>query len=125
MILVIFNKNIKINDKMMFAIVEINGFQFKVYKGKFIYVPYMKNMEKGKIFEKHPICFSEKNDLLNFGNPTLQNYIISFKILEHVKNNKVIIFKKKRRKGYKIKKGHRQKLTKVEILSFNLHKNGT
>lgn len=102
----------------MFAIVEINEMQFKVFQGRFLYVPYIKEMEEGKIFEKHPICFSSEDSLLIIGDPILKKYIISFKILKHVKNNKIIVFKKKRRKGYKIKKGHRQKLTKIEVLSF-------
>ena len=100
----------------MFAIVEIKGKQYKVEPGKFIYVDYMKEKNVGDEVEFTDVLLVNKDDGETLiGKPTVENAKLKTKVLDHVKGDKVIIFKKKRRKGYKVKKGHRQKYTKLQI----------
>ncbi|MCB9256968.1 MAG: 50S ribosomal protein L21 [Chitinophagales bacterium] len=97
----------------MYAIVEIAGQQFKVEEGKQIFVHRLEGKEGDKLdFDK--VLLKADGDKVSVGAPTL-NSKVSVKIIEHLKGDKVIVFKKKRRKGYKVKNGHRQYLTKVSI----------
>lgn len=103
----------------MFILLEIQGLQYKVSEGEFLYVNYLGNYKAGKIlFFKNIVLFYQDENNTFFGEPFLENIKVSYKILQHVKNDKVIVFKKKRRKGYKVKNGHRQLLTKIQILSI-------
>lgn len=102
----------------MFAITEICGIQYKVYKGDFIYVPLLKKNINDEILLKKILLFINDNNHPILGTPIINNIAVRIKILENVKDNKIIIFKKKRRKGYKVKKGHRQILTKIQIIEF-------
>jgi large subunit ribosomal protein L21 len=98
----------------MYAIVEIAGQQFKVSKDQYVYAPLMQGDEGASVkFDK--VLLVDNGSDIKIGAPLLDNASISGKILGHVKGDKVIIFKKKRRKGYKKKTGHRQKYTKVLI----------
>ncbi len=100
----------------MFAIVEIKGKQYKVEKGRFVYVDYIKNAEQGQelVFDKVLLLAKDENDIL-VGTPKVENASVKTEVLDHVKGDKIIVFKKKRRKGYKVKKGHRQPYTKLMI----------
>jgi large subunit ribosomal protein L21 len=98
----------------MYAIVEIAGKQHKAEKGKFIYTNTLDGKE-GSIIEFPNVLLIGGSDKIAIGAPLLKGASVSGKILDHVKDDKVIIFKKKRRKGYKKRNGHRQKLTKVLI----------
>ncbi len=98
----------------MYAIVEIAGKQFKVTKDQFVYAPLMAG-EAGASVEFGKVLLFGDNDSIEVGAPALEGVKVSGKILEHVKGDKVIVFKKKRRKGYKKKNGHRQDFTKVLI----------
>ncbi|WP_213016786.1 50S ribosomal protein L21 [Candidatus Shikimatogenerans silvanidophilus] len=102
----------------MFAIINLNGIQYKIEKNSILYVNrILKN--DGEIFSINKcICFKKKEKIL-IGNPFL-NCNIKIKILQHFKGKKIIIFKKKRRKGYKVKNGHRQNLSKIQILDIKL-----
>ncbi|MEM0938405.1 MAG: 50S ribosomal protein L21 [Bacteroidota bacterium] len=103
----------------MYAIVEIAGKQYKIEKDKFIYAPLIQSEEGEKVnFEK--VLFVDNNGKMQIGAPTVEGVKISAKILEHVKDDKVIVFKKKRRKGYKVKNGHRQLFSKVFIEDITL-----
>ncbi|MBL6875875.1 MAG: 50S ribosomal protein L21 [Chitinophagales bacterium] len=97
----------------MYAIVEIAGQQFKVEEGKQIFVHRLEGNEGDKV-EFNQVLFKADGDKVSVGTPTLKSKV-SAKIVEHLKGDKVIVFKKKRRKGYKVKNGHRQYLTKVAI----------
>jgi large subunit ribosomal protein L21 len=96
----------------MYAIVEIAGQQFKVEEGKQIFVHRLEGNE-GKV-DFDLVLLKADGDKVSVGEPTLESKV-SAKIVEHLKGDKVIVFKKKRRKGYKVKNGHRQYLTKVSI----------
>lgn len=97
----------------MYAIVEIAGQQFKVEEGRQIFVHRLEGKEGDKV-EFDQVLLKADGDKVSVGAPTL-NSKVSAKIVEHLKGDKVLVFKKKRRKGYKVKNGHRQYLTKVSI----------
>jgi large subunit ribosomal protein L21 len=101
----------------MYAIVDIAGKQFKVAKDQYIYAPKMEG-ETGANVSFDNVLLLDKDGSVEVGAPTVKGVKVSGKILEHVKGNKVIIFKKKRRKGYAVKNGHRQQFTKVQIESI-------
>ncbi|MBX2894908.1 MAG: 50S ribosomal protein L21 [Cyclobacteriaceae bacterium] len=101
----------------MYAIVDIAGKQFKVAKDQYIYAPKMEG-EAGANVSFDKVLLLDNNGSVEVGAPTVQGVKVSGKILEHVKGNKVIVFKKKRRKGYAVKNGHRQQFTKVQIESI-------
>jgi len=101
----------------MYAIVEIAGKQFKVAKDQYIYAPRLAG-EAGAAISFDKVLLIDDGGTVNIGVPTVDGATVSGKILEHVKGNKVIVFKKKRRKGYVVKNGHRQQFTKVQIESI-------
>ena len=102
----------------MYAIVEIAGQQFKVEKDQQIFVHRLDSEEGSKVdFDK--VLLMDDAGTVNVGAPVITGAKVTAKVLEHLKGDKVIVFKKKRRKGYKVKNGHRQYLTKLEILSID------
>ncbi|WP_194977070.1 50S ribosomal protein L21 [Aquiflexum lacus] len=103
----------------MYAIVNIAGKQFKVTKDQFVYAPKLQG-ESGASVEFDEVLLADDNGTISIGAPTLSGAKVSGKILDHVKGDKVIVFKKKRRKGYKKKNGHRQDFTKVLIENISI-----
>ena len=102
----------------MYAIVEIAGQQFKVEKDQQIYVHRLDIKEGSKSdFEK--VLLIDNGGKITVGAPVISGAKVTAKVLSHLKGDKVIVFKKKRRKGYKVKNGHRQFLTKLEILQID------
>ena len=98
----------------MYAIVEIAGQQFKVEKDQQIFVHRLDAKQGTKVsFDK--VLLTDDNGKVNVGSPLVKGMTVTAKVMEHLKGDKVIVFKKKRRKGYKVKNGHRQYLTKLEI----------
>ncbi len=98
----------------MYAIVDISGKQFKVTQDQFVYAPLMEGKE-GASVEFDKVLLLDNDGKVEVGAPLVKGAKVSGKILGHVKGDKVIVFKKKRRKGYKVKNGHRQDFTKVLI----------
>jgi large subunit ribosomal protein L21 len=102
---------------VMYAVVDIAGKQFKVEKDQYLYTPRLDaNVGDSVTFDK--VLLIDTDGAVKVGTPTIAGATISGKVLEHVKDGKVIIFKKKRRKGYAVKNGHRQQFTKVQIESI-------
>ena len=102
----------------MYAIVEIAGQQFKVEKDQQIFVHRLEVKEGSKVdFEN--VLLIDNGGKVNVGAPAVKGAKVTAKVLEHLKGDKIIVFKKKRRKGYKVKNGHRQYLTKLEILKID------
>ena len=102
----------------MYAIVDIAGQQFKIEKNQQIFVHRLEAKEGSKVdFEK--VLLMDDAGKVNVGNPLVKGAKVTAKVLKHIKGDKVIVFKKKRRKGYKVKNGHRQYLTKLEILQID------
>ena len=98
----------------MYAIVDIAGKQFKVTQDQFVYAPKMEG-DAGASVDFDKVLLTDDNGKVKIGTPTVKGAKVQGKILEHVKGDKVIVFKKKRRKGYKVRNGHRQQFTKVLI----------
>ena len=98
----------------MYAIVDIAGQQFKVQKDQKIFVHRLQGSAGDKVeFDK--VLLLDKEGTVVVGTPSVEGAKVIAKILEHVKGEKEIVFKKKRRKGYAVKNGHRQFLTQIEI----------
>ena len=101
----------------MYAIVEIAGQQFKVEKDQQLFVHRLQDKEGSKVsFDK--VLLIDNKGKVNVGAPVIKGAAVSAKVIEHLKGDKVIVFKKKRRKGYKVKNGHRQFFTKIQIESI-------
>ena len=101
----------------MYAIVEIAGQQFKVEKDQQIFVHRLEEKEGAKV-EFDNVLLIENNGKINVGAPAIIGARVTAKVLDHVKGDKVVVFKKKRRKGYRVKNGHRQAFTQIEIQSI-------
>jgi len=102
----------------MYAIVEVSGKQYKVQQDATLYVPRQK-AEVGDTITLDRVLLVSGDDI-QVGQPTVSGASITAKVLDHVKGDKVIVFKKKRRKGYKVKNGHRQPYTRIAIEAVNL-----
>jgi len=102
----------------MYAIVEIAGQQFKVEKDQQIFVHRLE-AEQGTNVSFDKVLLLDNQGKINVGAPAVKGASVTAKVMEHLKGDKVIVFKKKRRKGYKVKNGHRQYLTKIEIQAIN------
>jgi len=102
----------------MYAIVEIAGQQFKVEEGKKIFVHRLE-VEEGNTMDFDKVLLIDNEGSITIGEPTIKDAVVEGKILDHMRGDKVIVFKKKRKKGYRIKNGHRQNFTQLEIVSIN------
>ena len=100
----------------MFAIVTIAGQQFKVEEGQELFVHRL-DANEGDSVSFDQVLLIDKDGAVQVGTPTL-NAKVNATVLDHLKGDKVIIFKKKRRKGYRKKNGHRQSFTKLKIESI-------
>ncbi len=98
----------------MYAIVEIAGQQFKVAKDQKVYVHRLQDKEGSKVqFDNVLLLGDDKK--VTVGAPAIKGASVEAKVVKHLKGDKVIVFKKKRRKGYRVKNGHRQYLTEIQI----------
>lgn len=98
----------------MYAIVEIAGQQFKVEKNQEIYVHRLEGNEGAKV-EFDSVFLIDNGGKVQVGAPKIDGAKVDAKIISHVKGEKVLVFKKKRRKGYQKMNGHRQSFTKIQI----------
>jgi len=98
----------------MYAIVEISGKQFKVEKKQKIFVNKL-DVAEGKKVSFDNVLMINDGSKSSIGTPKVSGAQVDAKVLKHLKDDKVIVFKKKRRKGYKVKNGHRQALTEIII----------
>ena len=98
----------------MYAIVEISGRQFKVEKKQKLFVNRLDVAEGKKISFEHVLMVNDGSKS-SVGAPNVSGAQVDAKVLKHLKSDKVIVFKKKRRKGYKVRNGHRQAITEIEI----------
>ena len=103
----------------MYAIVEIAGQQFKVQKKQYLYIPQL-NLSTGTSVTFSQVLFLSNNREITIGSPIISEAKVVGRVLEHVRGDKVIVFKKKRRKGYTKKQGHRQDYTKVLIEDISI-----
>ncbi len=100
----------------MYAIVEINGQQFKVEQGQKLFVNRIKDAEEGKTVEFDKVLLIDADGAVKVGAPTVEGAKVVVEVVNPlVKGEKVIVFKMKRRKDYRKKNGHRQQFTQVEV----------
>ena len=104
----------------MYAIVEIKGQQFKAEAGKYLYVHHLgSDVKEGDEMSFDKVLLIDADGAVSVGGPTVAGASVKVKVLEPlVKGDKVIVFKKKRRKGYRRLNGHRQQFTKIKITSI-------
>jgi len=98
----------------MYAIVEIAGKQYKVQENDKLYVPLLEAEVDGTVTFDRVLLVSNEGDV-QVGTPTVEGASVSAKVLDHVKADKVIVFKKIRRKRYRVKRGHRQPFTQLQV----------
>ena len=98
----------------MYAIVDIAGQQFKVEKDSKIYVHRLEG-EEGSELDLAKVLLVDNDGTVVIGTPNVENTVVKAKILSHLRGDKVLVFKKKRRKGYQKCNGHRQYLTRIQI----------
>ncbi|MGE4585899.1 MAG: 50S ribosomal protein L21 [Mangrovibacterium sp.] len=98
----------------MYAIVEIAGQQFRVEKDRKLFVHRLENEEGGSV-EFDRVLLLDNEGAVQVGTPVVDGAKVKAKVLEHLKGDKVVVFKKKRRKGYRKKNGHRQLFTQIQI----------
>jgi large subunit ribosomal protein L21 len=98
----------------MYAIVDIAGHQFKVEKDQRVFFNRLSTEEGQKVSFDNVLLIEDGNNI-TLGAPAIDGAQVSAKVLKHLKGDKVIVFKKKRRKGYRVKNGHRQSLTEIVI----------
>ena len=98
----------------MFAVVDVAGQQMKVSPTERIYVPKLSHGVGSTITFDRVLLLAD-DATVKVGNPFVKNATVEAKVLGHTKDEKVIVFKKKRRKGYRVRRGHRQQYTEVEI----------
>ena len=101
----------------MYAIVEISGKLFKVEKKQKLYVNRL-DVAEGKKISFDNVLMVNDGSKSSVGTPNVSGVQVDAKVLKHLKSDKVIVFKKKRRKGYKVRNGHRQAITEIEISDF-------
>ena len=103
----------------MYAIVEIAGKQYRVAKDDKLYIPKQTAEEKAKLTFDRVLLVAD-GDVITVGTPTVEGALVKATVVEHVLGDKVLVFKKKRRKGYRVKRGHRQPYTRVQVESVGI-----
>src|SRR6056297_3040138 len=104
----------------MYAIVDVKDKQFKVRENDTLYVPYHADAEVDETLTLDRVLLLSNGDGdTTLGTPTVDGATVSARVVDHVKGDKVIVFKKKRRKRYRVKRGHRQQYTQIHIDSLN------
>lgn len=103
----------------MYAIVNIAGQQLKVQKDQYVYVHRLPG-DEGSSVDFKEVLLVENDGKVSVGVPAVKGALVSAKIVSHLRGDKVIVFKKKRRKGYQKSNGHRQDLTKIQIADIKL-----
>ena len=109
-------KPLKSYKKALYAIVEIQGQQFKVEEGKKLFVHHMKDVEAGKTVEFDKVLLVDQDGAVKVGAPTVEGAKVVVEVVNPlVKGDKVIVFKMKRRKDSRKRNGHREQFTQVEV----------
>ncbi len=98
----------------MFAIIDFGGFQYKVEKDSKLFVNRLET-EEGQTFDIDKVLLIDNDGVVKVGTPVVEGAKVTAKVLEHLRGDTVIVFKKKRRKTYRKKNGHRQYLSQIQI----------
>ncbi|MDY0326080.1 MAG: 50S ribosomal protein L21 [Candidatus Cloacimonadaceae bacterium] len=100
---------------MMYAIVDIKGFQFRAEKNAVLRVPLLNTAEPGQTLEFDRVLLVRKDEEVLVGTPVVEGALIVAEVIEHGKGKKKIIYHHKRRKGYRVKKGYREQFTDIKV----------
>lgn len=103
----------------MYAIVDFMGYQYRIEKDATVKVPFIADLEEGSEVRIGKILMIHDDANVSFGRPTIETAHATAEILKHGRDKKVIVFKKKRRKGYRKTQGHRQYFTEIKIKDIN------
>ena len=103
----------------MYAIVDFMGYQFKIEKDVSIKVPFMANFEIGNEVKLEKVLMINDKEEVSFGTPVIETAFATAEIVKHGREKKIMVFKKKRRKGYRKTQGHRQNFTEIKIKEIN------
>jgi len=104
----------------MYAIVDIKGFQFRAEANAVLRVPLLNTAEPGQTLVFDQVLMVRKDDEILVGNPVVEGAKVVAEVLDHGKGKKVIIFHKKRRKGYRVKKGFREQYTNIKVSEIRI-----
>ena len=104
----------------MYAIMEFKGYQYRIEKEMVLKVPYLAETELGGEIKIDKILMLNNNDKVTIGSPVINSAFATAEILKHGRDHKIIVFKKKRRKGYRKTQGHRQYFTEIKIKDISL-----
>ena len=105
----------------MYAVVDIAGQQFKVEENTAYYVPKLE-IEVNKSVTFDNVLLYSDGKTTSIGSPSVKGAKVKAKVIEHLKDDKVIVFKKKRRKSYRVKNSHKQQLSRIEVTKISLTK---
>ena len=109
---------LKTIQKQMYVIAEIQGQQFKVEEGKKLYVHHMQNVENGQTVEIEKVLLADNDGVVTVGTPTVEGAKVVLEVVDPlIKGDKVLVFHKRRRKGYRKLRGHREQFTQVLVKS--------
>jgi len=98
----------------LYAVIDIAGKQFKVQKGESLRVPLV-DVEEGSVVECDNVLFYSDGESVKVGNPSLDDVKVTAEVVEHGKDDKIVVFRMKRRKKHRVKRGHRQQYTLLKI----------
>jgi large subunit ribosomal protein L21 len=105
---------------MMYAIVEISGFQYKAEKNVVLRVPLLNTAQPGQILEFDRVLLLRNEEEIKVGQPVVEGAAVIAEVIEHGKGKKVVIFHTKKRKGYRVKKGYREQYTNIKITEIRV-----
>ncbi len=104
----------------MFAIIKTGGKQYRVKKGTRLHIEKLNTHSAGSLVDFNEVLFVLDDKGVHVGSPFVKGAVVSAQVIDHVRDDKVIIFKKKRRHNYRRKKGHRQHLTVIQIQNIHV-----
>jgi large subunit ribosomal protein L21 len=104
---------------MMYSIIEQGGVQFKVTPGETVRVPLINASEGDEITIDRVLLLGADDNTCKIGTPVVEGATVTAKVVGHIKDRKVLVIKRKRRKDYRRKNGHRQPYTRLQIISIN------
>ena len=104
----------------MFAVVDISGKQYRVSEEDTIFIPYTANATEGETLHFPKVLLIANQEDIRVGRPHVAGAQVSAEVIQHVQDDKITVFKKKRRNRYKVKKGHRQRYTQIRISSLSI-----
>ena len=106
----------------MYAIIDVSDKQYKVREDEHVYVPHQRHLSPDDTFTfDRVLLVSDGAGTVHLGAPTVAGATVEARVLGHVRGDKVMVFKKKRRKRYKVRKGHRQRYTQLRITSLSMN----